>query len=66
MYVCLCEGVSDRRVRGEIRKGHHTVRAIGAACGAGTGCGICCRDIRRLIREDTGREEPDSAALAAK
>ena len=66
MYVCLCEGVSDRTVRSEIQKGHVTVRAIGAACGAGTSCGMCCQDIRRLIREDVGQEDRTQTDLVAK
>lgn len=41
MIACLCHGVSEHEVQQCIEDGAKTVDAIGAACGAGTGCGSC-------------------------
>jgi bacterioferritin-associated ferredoxin len=61
MYVCLCNGVSDRAVRKAIRRGAATVEDVGARCGAGTGCGGCRSELEALLAAhrpesaDTGR-----------
>lgn len=63
MIVCLCEGVSDREIRGCVQQGAYTVEAIGRACGAGTGCGSCHEMLGDLIVSERGRapcEEPTS------
>jgi bacterioferritin-associated ferredoxin len=41
MLICLCKGVSDKKVRAVIDGGAETTAQIGEACGAGTGCGAC-------------------------
>lgn len=51
MIVCLCEGVNDATVRRVIREGACSPRDVARSCGAGTGCGLCARDIRQLLRE---------------
>jgi bacterioferritin-associated ferredoxin len=50
MIVCHCHCVTDRSIREAVRAGASTVRAVGAACGAGTGCGGC-RELVELIVE---------------
>lgn len=49
MYVCLCNGVSDRAVRKAIRRGATTVNDIGDRCGAGLGCGGCRSELEALL-----------------
>lgn len=51
MVVCLCQGVSEKRVRAAIGAGAHSRKAVTKACGAGAGCGGCHAAIRDLIRE---------------
>jgi bacterioferritin-associated ferredoxin len=41
MIVCSCFATSERDVDATIREGADSVEAIGARCGAGTGCGAC-------------------------
>ena len=53
MLVCICKGVSDRKIREEIRKGSHTLREIRDCCAAGTDCGACTRQIRELLATET-------------
>lgn len=60
MIVCLCEGVSDRGIRQAVDQGNTTARQITQATGAGSHCGLCRCDIRRLAK--AMREgEPDAA-----
>jgi bacterioferritin-associated ferredoxin len=49
--VCLCYGVSDRKVRREIERGATTVDDVGRACRAGTCCGGCRPTIESLLAE---------------
>jgi bacterioferritin-associated ferredoxin len=49
MYVCLCQGVTDRTIRRAVRHGAATVDEVGAQCGAGTGCGGCREALEELI-----------------
>ena len=60
MIVCVCEAVSDRRIRAEVRDGHHTVRSIGRSCGAGTDCGQCRSAVKQLIAQTRSESTPGS------
>ena len=51
MIVCLCQGVSEKKVRAVIDAGALTRRDVTNACRAGAGCGGCHPTIRNLIRE---------------
>ena len=48
--VCACQSVGINRISAAIAAGHRTVAAVGAACGAGTGCGSCRGQIADIIR----------------
>lgn len=52
MYVCLCKGVSDKAIRGCVRRGASSVGEVGRECGAGTDCGSCRAMIADLIDEE--------------
>ena len=54
MYVCLCRGVSDRKVRKAISRGATTVEEIARTCGAGSGCGGCRPELQALLRDSCG------------
>ena len=67
MYVCLCRGVTDRKIRAAIEAGAGTVQAVGRRTGAGTECGECHRAIEELIRAVSTHGAADlSAGGAAK
>lgn len=58
MIICSCHGVNDRALDTIVDDGAHTLRQVGDACGAGTDCGACCRDIlTRLKQRNTGTIE---------
>jgi bacterioferritin-associated ferredoxin len=47
--VCLCHGVSERKVERAIAHGATTVDDVGYACRAGTTCGTCRETIHDMI-----------------
>ena len=49
MYACLCEGVSERKVRAVIARGARTIEDIAQACGAGSRCGGCWPVLDELL-----------------
>ncbi len=66
MVVCLCQGVSDKRVRKAIAGGATSRKKITRACGAGAGCGGCHESIREILREHrAGVSAASACELAA-
>jgi bacterioferritin-associated ferredoxin len=69
MVVCLCQGVSDKRIRACIAEGARSRAEVTAACGAGDGCGTCHSTIKTLIvecrREVVARPDPPYAEQQA-
>lgn len=51
MIVCVCAGVSQRKLRAVIADGAVTMREIERRCGAGAGCGSCRLAVRQCLRE---------------
>jgi bacterioferritin-associated ferredoxin len=51
MWVCHCRAVSDTTIRQVIAAGADDEVEIGRECGAGTGCGSCHEELRRLRDE---------------
>jgi bacterioferritin-associated ferredoxin len=51
MMVCLCQAVSERRVRREIEHGATTIEDLAARCGAGAQCYGCHSTLDDLLVE---------------
>jgi len=51
MYVCICRGITENRIRNEIANGATTMKELGARLGVGTGCGQCGAHARTLLTE---------------
>jgi bacterioferritin-associated ferredoxin len=68
VVLCLCEAVTDRKVRDVVRCGAGTVGAIARATKAGTGCGSCVCDLKRILDEErkAEREAAEELPMAAK
>jgi bacterioferritin-associated ferredoxin len=49
VIVCMCKNVNERAIRTAVENGACSVREVGAATGAGTGCGCCRRVIAELV-----------------
>ena len=53
--VCACHGVGLDVITAAIAGGAHSVEAVGAACKAGTNCGSCIPEIRKLLPQALAR-----------
>jgi bacterioferritin-associated ferredoxin len=52
MYVCLCNGLSDRDLRPHTSGGgYYSVSMVYQACGCRPQCGKCAPFIRQMLRE---------------
>ena len=52
MIVCLCAGVSGKKVCELIHNGACTLAEIKRSCGAGTGCGSCIGSLREILKRE--------------
>ncbi len=50
--VCVCNAVAEPAIHAAIRAGCRSIEAIGAATGAGTGCGSCHSELKEFLRHD--------------
>lgn len=65
MIVCVCHGINDRALNTIVESGANTMREVGDACGAGTDCGQCCREILDRLRQTSrDRSREDKAPLS--
>jgi len=53
MYICLCNGFTDGKVRMVARDGECSVAEVYRALGCKPQCGKCVPYVRDLIREQT-------------
>jgi assimilatory nitrate reductase catalytic subunit len=60
--VCACHGVGERAIQQAIAGGAATVEALGACLKAGTQCGSCVPELRKLLAE-VGTKTPAAAAV---
>ena len=51
MYVCLCNGVTDRVIREAAEAGCDSVAAMTMRTGAGSNCGACLGLVAEIIGE---------------
>jgi bacterioferritin-associated ferredoxin len=51
MYVCICARVRETEIESAIQDGARDEFDVGAACGAGTGCGSCVERICGMLTE---------------
>ena len=58
MYACLCNAVRESEVKEARREGCRTPEQALARCGGKVECGVCLRDLRRLLAaQDAAAEE---------
>ncbi|MCW9034657.1 MAG: (2Fe-2S)-binding protein [Rhodospirillales bacterium] len=54
MYVCICNGFTDRDVKNAIKKdGACSVSCVHKSCQSKPNCGKCSDTIQEIIREET-------------
>jgi bacterioferritin-associated ferredoxin len=54
MYICICNAVTDREIRGAASLGSVTLDALKQDLGVATCCGKCAQAACRLLDECTG------------
>ena len=59
MYVCVCRGVTDGRIREQVAK-HPTMRMrdLYRQLGVCSGCGQCAREVNGLLKETARQLQP--------
>lgn len=61
MYVCLCNGLSDRDLRPHTTGATYTVSMVYQACGCRPQCGKCVPFVRQMLREGSKAATPAQA-----
>ncbi len=51
MYVCLCNGVTDREIRTVVEAGCSTLSELTMRTGCGASCGSCVEVATQLLAE---------------
>lgn len=55
MYICLCNGITERTVREAAQAGARDLADLSAMTGCGTSCGSCA-DLAMQVLQDARRE----------
>lgn len=61
MYVCLCNGLSDRQLDQAVRDGARRPAEVYAACACRAQCGRCAATILAIIRGDGAAQQTPQA-----
>mgnify|MGYP001317277382 CR=1 FL=1 len=64
MFVCVCNGITERQVREAIDQGACSLQDLTACLGVASGCGTCAEFTVRLLdqtRESTEQSLPCAA-----
>lgn len=56
MYICLCYGVSDKKIEKVVQQGAQSVQDVQKACNAGTKCGSCICDVKEILGRMKGEQ----------
>jgi bacterioferritin-associated ferredoxin len=61
MYVCVCNGITEREVRGAIRDGATTMRQLCAELPLANRCGRCGDTVREML-DAVGSDDANTGA----
>ena len=62
MFVCLCNVLTDARVREAVLAGASRPSQVYEACGCSAQCGHCAPTLRRIVQETATWSTPDLLA----
>ena len=65
MFVCLCNGITERQIREEIGRGATSLPELTAALGIASGCGTCAQYARQLLESSSVVSETRVVGCAA-
>lgn len=54
MYICNCNGITEKEIRGAVELGCETMTALQRELGVATCCGKCLPDASRILRSCAG------------
>lgn len=54
--VCNCLNVTNGMIKDAVDAGASTLEEVQEATGAGTACGACLEDVKRLVEEFTSQK----------
>jgi len=57
MFVCVCNGITERQVREAIDLGATTLQDLTVSLGVASGCGTCAEFTRRMLEQSRDRRE---------
>ena len=63
MYVCLCNAVSERRIRQAVANGDTTFEALQESLEVSTCCGCCEQEVRDILADCLTRREEKPTQL---
>lgn len=65
MYVCICNGITERTVRQAAANGVHSLAELTRRTGCAGSCGNCADFAEQLLREERDRSRLMSLVPAA-
>ncbi|MFY8275436.1 (2Fe-2S)-binding protein [Pseudoalteromonas sp. SSDWG2] len=51
MYICLCHGVSDKKIEQAIDQGARSMRDLSQELKVGSQCGKCCNCAKKILNQ---------------
>ena len=63
MYICLCNALTEAKVKQAVRDGAHRPREVYAAAGCRAQCGGCTGTVLGIIRGDAAASPQASPAV---
>ncbi|MBS3797824.1 MULTISPECIES: (2Fe-2S)-binding protein [unclassified Pseudoalteromonas] len=51
MYICLCHGVSDKKIEQAIDQGARSMRDLSSELKVGSQCGKCCNCAKKILNQ---------------
>ena len=65
MYVCLCNGVTDRQIREAVCDGVKSMRQLRQCLGVAANCGRCAPHAKELLDESRAEQRFEGQLSAA-
>jgi bacterioferritin-associated ferredoxin len=65
MYVCLCQGISEKRLQQAILDGARSFEELQSCTGVATCCGACEPCAREMLGEHSDADSARAAAQAS-
>ena len=65
MYICLCNGITDREIRACADEGKFTMRDLEHCLGVGVSCGKCRAAAKEILDRSGADSRPIPSGAAA-